>query len=315
MRQRFCNMLQLMGLITLACTSPAAIAVAWERVEGKTIALFYPGQASWEWLLTDHSAAKSVRKGAPCRECHEKEEKDMGNLIAKGAKLEPTPIDGKPGLVEITVQTAFDDDKFYLRAQWRDTGFRPKIAMDHENQVKFALMLDDGKVKEAAVAGCWGACHADATHMPAHTGSKARTLYLSASREKVTRNGGGDDLKPATDIRRMYDEGAFLEYWQARTSVGKPTVATGGYILDQRHEYTGKIVEATANLKNGTWTVEFARQRRIGAKGYKDLDETKVYNVGFALHDAWADERFHYVSFGHTLALGEQTADLTAKKQ
>jgi len=303
------------GCIGLLSLSPAANAVDWDRADGKTITLFYPGQASWEWLLTEHSAAKSVRKGTPCRECHEKEEKDMGALLAKGKKLEPNPIEGKPGFVDVNIRTTYDNENFYLRAQWQDTGFRPKVAMDHDNQIKFALMLDDGNVKEAAVAGCWGACHIDATHMPSHTGDKARTLYLSASREKITRNGGGDNIKPATDIKQMYNDGAFLEYWQARASTGKTTIGANGYILDQRHEYQGKTIDAKAELKNGTWTVDFVRKRHMNAKGYKDLDEGKVYNIGFALHDAWANERFHYVSFGQTLALGEQKADIRSKKQ
>lgn len=307
--------LRALAMLFASSSHSAALAVDWARVESRSMTLFYPGQASWEWVLTDHSAAKSVRKGSPCRECHEKEESDMGKLLVKGPKFEPTPINGKPGSIEIAIQTAYDSDKFYLRAQWRDTGFRPKIAMDHDNQIKFALMLDDGNVKEAAVAGCWGACHVDASHMPSHSGDVARTLYLSASREKATRTGGGDALKPAAEIKQMYDDGAFLEYWQARASVGKPTVGASGYILDQRHEYTGKVIETSAELKGGMWTVEFVRKRHINAKGYKDLDETKVYNIGFALHDAWTKERFHYVSFGHTLALGEQKADINAKKQ
>lgn len=54
------------------------MAIDWDRVKEKNIILFYPGQSSWEWVLTDHSASKSVKKGTDCLECHEDEEQEMG---------------------------------------------------------------------------------------------------------------------------------------------------------------------------------------------------------------------------------------------
>ena len=79
----------LIASLLLFCFSLSAYAIDWNKIEAKQVTLFYPGQSSWEWLLTkkDHSGAKNFRKGKGCRECHQGEEKDMGNLLVSGKRL------------------------------------------------------------------------------------------------------------------------------------------------------------------------------------------------------------------------------------
>jgi cytochrome c-type protein NapC len=68
--------------------------IDWSSVEPVEINLFYPGEASMEWILkgSDHSGKRSFTKGDRCVECHEEEEVDIGELIMSGDKLEPDPI-------------------------------------------------------------------------------------------------------------------------------------------------------------------------------------------------------------------------------
>ena len=79
------------ALAALALWAAPAGAVDWNAVQGKDVTMFYPGQASWEWVLTptSHSGAPVFREGKNCHECHKGEEKRMGDTIVSGKKLEP----------------------------------------------------------------------------------------------------------------------------------------------------------------------------------------------------------------------------------
>ena len=56
-----------------------------------------------------------------CVSCHDEKdaEKDMGDNLVKANRLEPTPVPGKPGSVDLKVQAAYDDQNAYLRFQWK----------------------------------------------------------------------------------------------------------------------------------------------------------------------------------------------------
>ena len=67
------------------CMAPtASAAVDWSKAKEKEVVLFYPGQASWEWVMTqaDHSGATKFRGGKNCRGCHDGEQADIGAAIA-----------------------------------------------------------------------------------------------------------------------------------------------------------------------------------------------------------------------------------------
>src|SRR3989338_4624972 len=116
-------------VLSAVFASTAAMAadpakIDWSKIPAKELTLFYPGQSSWEWMISAaHKAgAIGVRDGKNCNECHTGEEKDMGDVIVSGKKLEPKPLSGKPGSAKVAVQAAFDSDNLYLRAQWADDG-------------------------------------------------------------------------------------------------------------------------------------------------------------------------------------------------
>lgn len=303
----------LAAAFSTALTGTAA-AVEWGSVPGKDVILLYPGQTSWEWVLTasDHSGATKFREGKNCKECHAGEEKTMGDLLVSGKKKEATPIAGKPGSAVVNVKFAHDGDKLHVRFEFAE-GAQPDAKMDPAFPTKIAMMINDGKVVEANRAGCWGTCHDDATQMTSADG-KERTKYLARSRAKIARTGGGDDLKPAEELGKIRADGGYLEYWQARLKPGAPAGAVDGVILEKREESKQPAVAAEAAFAGGKWTVTLSRKMAQGAP-YKDIVAGKPYTVGFALHAGHAAKRFHYVSFEHTLVLDQGAADFVAAKK
>ena len=86
-------------------------SIDWSKIPTKSITLFYPGQSTYDWLVSPaHLGAKLVEQGQACRSCHEGSEKTRGEKIVKGGNLESTPIAGKNGTVDVAVQAAHDAD-------------------------------------------------------------------------------------------------------------------------------------------------------------------------------------------------------------
>ena len=300
-------------LALLWLASVPALAVDWSGVKEREVLLFYPGQGSWEWVMTekDHSGAPKFREGKNCAGCHDGEQKDIGERIVKGEKLEPAPIAGKPGSIALKVATAHDAERLYFRLSWTG-GPAGANRMDPDEQSHITVMIDNGQVKEAARAGCWGSCHDDAIGMASAPAGKEITKYLGASRVKLTRQGGGENFKSQADLDALLAQGTFLEYWQARLNPGKPADAAGGWILDRRHEHDPVVVAAEAEHTAGAWTVTLSRPLKAAGKGQKDIVPGTTYHLGFALHDDYADHRYHFVSLEQTLVLDAGQADFVA---
>jgi nitrate/TMAO reductase-like tetraheme cytochrome c subunit len=152
--------------------------INWSAIEPAEITLFYPGQASMEWVLkgSDHGGKRAFMTGDRCFDCHEDEEVDIGDLIISGEKAEAAPIPGKRGSILVKMQAAHDTKNLYMRFQWEDGEHAPVPfakggKMDPENPIKLAVMLttdseDDPKVEYAERSGCWQSCHHDARNMP-----------------------------------------------------------------------------------------------------------------------------------------------------
>lgn len=174
-------------------TGPSAIN--WDKIPTTKVALFYPGQSSYQWLRdeTKHKgAARETARGDACTSCHddETEEATQGAKILSGKHpLEPHAgvLKGKNGHIDMTVQAAYDDKNAYLRFQYKThnpnhpgndyPGYRydgkewkayggmrlnknvleGKTPIVYENRLN--IMLDDGKVPGFANQGCWLTCH------------------------------------------------------------------------------------------------------------------------------------------------------------
>src|SRR5215212_4230453 len=105
-----------LAMCLLACVGFPAMAadpatIDWSKVPVTTLTLFYPGQSSYEWLRSskhgEGKGAKGVNAGQACVRCHEDDERSMGASIVQGGALEPTPVKGKNGSIELAVQAAY----------------------------------------------------------------------------------------------------------------------------------------------------------------------------------------------------------------
>ena len=93
----------------------------WSAIPEKQITLFYPGQSSYEWLLSkEHKRAnKKTAEGDSCVSCHEGEDAEIGDKIVAGERLEPTPIKGKQGTIDLVMQIdERDPDRFLAVVTW-----------------------------------------------------------------------------------------------------------------------------------------------------------------------------------------------------
>ena len=326
-----------------AAAAPAATPAGGAAgVEAKTVTLFYPGQASYEWVLTgkDHGGARAfARAGDRCAECHAKELKDMGARIVSGEKVEPTPIPNKRPAVDLKVQASHDDDTLYLRFQWAAGEHTPVPfveggKMDPENEVKLAVMFAGDGIDKVEQAGCWVTCHHDSRYMPHHPETAALeaagevkqrldlaagiTKYLGETRSKVEikgrrgkKRGGWDKLKDEAEVIELKTAGAFMDL--IRFSSGGP--AENGHVLAERVMTGGVPVTATGKRDGNLWTVEMSRPLKAGKPGDLDLEPGKLYTIGFALHDDYTTARFHHVSLEYRFGLDNPEAEINAVKR
>ncbi len=315
--------------------------IDWNSVAATDLTLFYPGQASFEWVQNGktHGGARPLTKGGDaCTTCHEKEIEAIGTKIVAGGEIEPTPIPGKRGTINASIQAAHDEESLYVRIQWPDGGHNPAPfvdggKMDPDNQIKVAMMITGTGIEMGETTGCWSSCHADNTYMPFDPGAEAIaanadvaaqleaketiTKYLTESRTKVEvkgrrgkAQGGWDKLKTADEIDQLLADGTFLDLLR----VYADGTASNGYLLDRRVANDGEM-SAEANLSGGVWTVVFARPLASGAPGDVPLEPGKTYTVGFAIHDDFAAARFHHVTLNTSFALDDDAAQINVIKQ
>jgi hypothetical protein len=205
-----------------AVLASSASATDWSKVPTKTVTLFYPGQGGYQWLRSPaHKRAnKKVAQGDSCVSCHEGEEAEIGDLIVAGKKLEPAPIPGKNGAIDLKVQAAYDSENLYLRFQWKTNMDRPGqmhnfVRYDGQKwqyyggprsseavrdgsqpplyEDRLAIMLDDGTVPGFKEQGCWLTCHTGMRDMPEMASKADVQAHLAL---------GKDGLKKS-DVRKF----------------------------------------------------------------------------------------------------------------
>lgn len=260
----------LLGTIGLAAMIQAPVLLAaapsdWSKIPTKTVKLFYPGQSTYQWLLSpEHkkNAYKKVAQGEACASCHEGEEADIGNKIAAGKRLEPVELGGKNGVIELAVQTAYDDKNIYWRFQWKTRNNFPGTAypfyrFDGKEWVKYggprlnkdvaegkqpaiyedrlSIMLDDGKVPHFKEQGCWITCHngmRDTPNQASKEQVQANALIGKVLKKSDVRKylpasrtddmASWDKTKSPEDIAKIKAAGGFLELMQWRAHRSNP---------------------------------------------------------------------------------------------
>ena len=254
-----------MALFASGLSTPAVSAQPdWSKIPTKAVKLFYPGQSSYQWLRSpDHKKGdKQVKRGKSCFSCHEDDEQDMGNLIVSGKNLEPNPIPGKNGTIDLAVQAAYDDSNLYFRFQWKTNMNRPGqmhnyLRFDGKKwafyggprsnkkvrdgaapplyEDRLALMIDDGKVPLFANQGCWLTCHdgmRDQTGQATKDEVQAHALLGKVLKKKDVRkylpasrtdaNASWDKTKPPEEIAKIKAAGGFLDLMQWRAHRSNP---------------------------------------------------------------------------------------------
>jgi hypothetical protein len=257
-------------------------SVDWSNVPVTDVKLFYPGQSSYEWLLSkEHKrAGKKVAEGDSCVSCHEDEEADLGKLMVSGERLEPTPVKGKQGLVDLAIQIAYDDKNAYIRAQWKTLNPHPGEAhpfsrfdgkswkhfgypkLDKVVQMgeqpgiyedRFSMLIDDGSVPNFEGQGCWVTCHNGQRDMPdkaAKADVKAHPVLGAGGLKKKdvrkylpsTRTElNWAKTKSRAEIDQIKADGGFLDLMQWRGHRSNPVgMADDFYVLEYRLMDAGK---------------------------------------------------------------------------
>ncbi|MCP4183796.1 MAG: cytochrome C552 [Hyphomicrobiales bacterium] len=332
---------------TRSNSNDTTVSRDWSGVATSNITLFYPGQASFEWVQTgkDHGGARAFLKGGDrCATCHLKEVKDMGAKIVSGEKLEPTPIEGKRGSIDVKMQATHDNENMYLRFRWKNGKHTPVPfvdggKMDPANQVKLTVMIaennkdDTAEVELVNKAGCWVTCHHDSRYMPhkptaedmaKYAAAADRleledgiTKYIKSSRTKIEVKGrrgkirgGWEKLKDEAELKSLLNKGSFLDFY--RYNSGED--AQNGHVASSRKmEDKGKF-SATGKLEGNTWTVTIVRPLNMEQPGDISIEPGKLYTFGIAIHDDYTDARFHHVSLEYYLGMDNEEAEINVAK-
>lgn len=267
-----------LGVATLCAGSAVAAdpaTINWTSIPAKAVTLFYPGQSSYQWLRSsDHPGAQMVTGGGACLTCHTGTEEKLGNKLVKANKLEPTPVDGKNGVIPLSFQVAYDNENAYFRAQWKTRNAypgeaHPFVRFDGKEwkaygypkldavvqkgeqpgiyEDRFSIMIDDGGVPGFANQGCWLTCHNGARDNPKFAGRtevQANALYQALKQNDVRKylpstrtdtDASWDKGKSPDEIAKIKAAGGFLDLMQWRAHRSNPVgMADDGYVLEYR---------------------------------------------------------------------------------
>ncbi len=257
-------------------------AVDWSKVPTTSIKLFWPGQSTYQWLRSPaHKRANlQTEEGQACVACHQGEEEEMGNKLVGGHDLEPMPVEGKNGLIDLKFQVAYDKEDAYFRFQWKTLNnyagtAHPYLRYDGKKwkalgypkldevvqdgdqpgiyEDRMSMMIDDGKVKDFANQGCWVTCHdgeRDNPNLPDTAAVKANPLFMHLKKNDVrkylpsTRTdeaASWDKGKTPAEIAAIKASGGFLDLMQWRGHRSNPVgMSDDFYVLEYRNSDAGK---------------------------------------------------------------------------
>ena len=315
--------------------------VDWDKVAAVPVTMFYPGQASFEWVQNGktHGGARPFTQGGDkCSTCHAKELAAMGQKIVTGEKAEATPIPGKRGSIDASVKATHDAENLYIRVEFQGAPHTPVPfvdggKMDPENPVKVAMMIAGTGIEYVEQAGCWVTCHNDNRYMPdapdaaalAASGDIATRLgaseyvskYIAETRTEIEIKGRGgkalggwDKLKAEGEIAAYLDGGSSMDLLRANVTGG-----VNGHILEARHGDDAAPIETSVTQIGETWVAVIKRPLDTGAAGDVKIEPGKVYTVGFAIHDDFTTARFHHVSMDWRLGLDDSGVEINAAAQ
>jgi hypothetical protein len=270
------------GLLAGSALAAEPAKIDWAKVPTAKTTLFYPGQTTYEWLRSKaHGGASKVARGGACTSCHDESdaEQEKGAKLVKAGPLEPMPVAGKNGSVDLQVQAAYDEKNAYLRFQWKTQNPFPgtehqylrfdgkewkvygfpkldKVVQEGKQpgiyEDRLSIMIDDGKVAGFAEQGCWLTCH-DGQRDSRNQFTKeevAANALLAAIKKTDVRKYLPDSRtdpsdwktgKTVQEIAKLKAEGKFVDLiqWRAHRS-SAVGMADDGYVLEWRLGDAGK---------------------------------------------------------------------------
>ena len=287
--------------------------IDWSRVPTRTLALFYPGQSTFQWLRSpEHPGAQPVMSGAACTTCHNGQEQQKGNSLVKGGRLEPTPPAGKEGYKPVNLQVAYDNENAYFRFQWKTKNPYPgdaypmyrfdgkewklyggprldkKIASGAEPPVyedRLSMMIDDGRVPGFATQGCWLTCHDGSRDAPKQATAaqvKESAFFQSIKKTDVRKylpatrtdaNASWDKGVGLDQIAKLKSEGSFLDLIQWRAHRSNPVG-----MADDGYVLEWRNFDAGTNPWASNMDTKTQQPRYM-------YDATKVGRKAFAIED------------------------------
>jgi len=302
----------LAGFATPAFAADPA-TIDWSKVPVANVTLFYPGQSSYEWLRTSaHPGSKSVESGQACITCHAGTEKKLGDKLVKGGPLEPMPVKGKKGTVDLKFQATYDAKNAYLRFQWKTQNAFPgtehqylrfdgkewkvygfpkldKVVQEGKQpgiyEDRMTIMIDDGKVPLFAQQGCALTCHDGQRDMAKQFTKEevaANALLTAIKKSDVrkylpaTRSNPSDwkTGKTVEEIAKIKADGGFVDLiqWRAHRSHAVG-MADDGFVLEFRNSDAGKDMFG-GNADAKTHEPKFMwDQKKVG---YKSITADKL---------------------------------------
>ena len=151
----------LLGLLLalLGTSNVRAQDIDWASIQGKTVKLFYPGVASWEFVRSDDHGTGAIPVRTfkkACADCHVGKSGEMdinadkiiSGTLKKSSSKEPfetEPLAGMPGFKDVQVKAAYDDQNIYLHLQWKGSGASvadPSLAKTDETD-KVAVQINN----------------------------------------------------------------------------------------------------------------------------------------------------------------------------
>ena len=295
-------------------------SIQWASVPTKSLTLFYPGQSTFQWLRgTEHPGASVVNAGGACLTCHNGSEQKLGDSLVKANKLEPTPVAGKNGALELKVQVAYDDQNAYFRFQWKTRNGAPGDVYPYYRfdgkdwkaygaprlaapaykgeqpavyEDRMSMLIDDGGVPGFAAQGCWLTCHAgerDNPKQPTTAEVQANALYAAIKRNDVrkylpaTRTdalASWDKGKSVEEIEKIKAAGGFLDLIQWRAHRSNPVgMADDGYVLEWRNFDAGANPFGS-NMDAKTKQPRYMfDEKKVGKRAFSDTDLPKSGGV------------------------------------